>query len=210
MLNLLKIIESYGYEAYYIGGYPRDLYMGLKTNDYDVVTSAKPIELEKFLDLDMKYANLGSVTTIYNNKKVDLTTMRKEGIYLNNRRPESVEYINSLEEDLKRRDFIINTLCLNSNGEFIDLMGAKKDIDNKIIRTAINSDISLEKDAIRILRAIRFKVKLNFKLDKELEKSIIKYKDNLKTINKNRVNKEIDIILSYPNGKEELKKYNII
>ena len=105
-LDLLKKINDNGYKAYLVGGYPRDLYMGRSSIDYDVCTSATPKELKEiFNDSILKIEQYGSVTLIYQNLRFEITTFRKDIKYLNNRKPIEIEYINSLEDDLKRRGY---------------------------------------------------------------------------------------------------------
>ena len=112
-----------------------------------------------------------------------------------------IKYIDYLIDDLKRRDFTINTLCLDENGEYIDLLNARKDIDCKIIKTVGNSDKKIEDDILRSLRAIRFATILDFKLDEELKKSIMKYGYLLKNLSYYRKKDELDKIFSSPNAK---------
>lgn len=209
MLELLKKIEAHGYKAYYVGGYPRDLYLGFKTDDYDLITDAKPFQIKEILDVNLEFSPFGNTKFSYKGNEVEITTFRKDLSYSNYRFPK-VEYISTLEEDLQRRDFIINTLCIDSSGDYLDLLNAKADIDNKIVRTVGDADNKIKEDAIRILRAIRFAVRFNFSLDYDLEQSIIKYKNNLRYISDKRKQREIKKILEYKNGEAMLKKFGII
>ena len=135
-LKVLKKLNSNGYKAYLVGGYPRDLYMGYDSVDYDICTSATPKQLKDiFGDSILPTTSYGSVTLLIHNKRFEITTFRKDIKYLNNRKPIEIEYISSLVEDLKRRDFTMNTMCIDSNGTLIDLLNGKEDINNKIIRT---------------------------------------------------------------------------
>lgn len=203
-LNVLKIINN-KYESYIIGGYPRDLYIGNINADIDITTSATKEELkELFKDYKIIDRGFGSIILIYNNYEFEITTYRKEFSYTKNRFPEKIEFIKELKEDLKRRDFIINTLCIDQNGEYVDLLGAKKDIDNKIIRCVGNSDSKISEDILRSLRAIRFATILNFKLDDELKKSIKKYNYLISNLSKKRIEEELNKILNSHN-----KEYGI-
>ena len=167
ILDVLKEFENAGYEAYFVGGYPRDLYMGLSTIDYDITTSATPKEIKEIFN-EVTSDNYGCVNFIYKNNKFQATTYRKELKYKDNRKPIEIEYINDLKIDLMRRDFTINTSCLDSNGNLLDYLNGKEDIDNKIIKVVGNTNKKLQEDALRILRAIRFATTLNFELSKEL------------------------------------------
>ena len=203
-INVLKIINT-KYEAYIIGGYPRDLYMGNISTDIDIATNATKEELkELFKDYEIVDRGFGSILLNYNNYQFEITTYRKEFNYTKNRFPEKIEFIKELKEDLQRRDFIINTLCIDENGEYVDLLGAKNDIDNKIIRCVGNSDLKISEDILRSLRAIRFATILNFELDDELKKSIKKYSYLIANLSDKRKKEELNKILNSGN-----KEYGI-
>ncbi|HHW69254.1 MAG TPA: hypothetical protein GX747_02825, partial [Tenericutes bacterium] len=175
-IKLIKIIEDHGFKAYIVGGYPRDLYLNRKSTDIDICTSATPMEVKDiFGDAVLPNVSYGSVTVIYKKIRFEITTFRKDIKYENNRQPIKIKYINNLIDDLKRRDFTINTLCIDINGNTIDLLDGKRDIDNKLIRVVGNTKQKITEDALRILRAIRFATILNFELDKDLKKYIKKY-----------------------------------
>ena len=199
-IDLLNKITEKGYKAYIVGGYPRDLYMGRSSIDYDVCTSATPKELKEiFNDSMLKTEQYGSVTLMYQNLRFEITTFRKDIKYLNNRKPIEIEYIDSLEDDLKRRDFTMNTMCIDENGILIDIMNGKMDIDNKIIKTVGDADLKIAEDSLRILRAIRFATILDFDLDDDLKKAIINHKEQLKTLSYYRKKEELDKIFSSAN-----------
>lgn len=168
-INILKMLNKYGFEGYIVGGYPRDKYLGIESNDIDICTNARVEDLENIFKIDKEYKEYGNVVV----DGIQITTYRKD-TYLKNRNDVIIEYVDSLKEDLNRRDFIMNTLCIDINGNYVDLMGAKEDIDNKIIRMVGSTD-RLKEDPLRILRALRFKSELKFNLDDELESAIIKY-----------------------------------
>ena len=143
--------------------------------------------------------NYGSVTVIKNKIRFEITTFRRDIKYENNRTPLEIEYINDLEQDLKRRDFTINTLCIDEDGNVIDLLDGTKDLNNKLIKMVGDPDVKLMEDALRILRAIRFAVTLNFKIDEELKMAIKKHKYLLKNLSYNRKKDELDKIFTSPN-----------
>lgn len=192
--ELLKLITDKGFEAYIVGGYVRDLYINKKSDDVDICTSATPKELKKIFDTAILPKEIyGSVTLVYKNIRFEITTFREEMKYINNRIPSKVEYITDLLTDLKRRDFTINTLCLDVNGNYLDYLNGRIDIDSKVIRTVIDAKESMQIDALRILRAIRFATVLDFELDKELKDAI-------------RINRELLLNLSFYRKKAELDK----
>ena len=195
--DVLKIFEENGYEAYFVGGYPRDLYLGLDTIDYDITTNATPKEIIKMFDI--KCESYGCCKFTYKKNRFEVTTFRKDIKYADNRKPVEIEYVNDLKTDLERRDFTINTLCMDSDGNIIDLLNGKKDIDDKIIKVVGNTNKKLSEDALRILRAIRFATTLNFKLDSKLEEGIKKYGYLVKNLSYERKKSELDKVFSSPN-----------
>lgn len=196
---LQKIIEA-GYDAYMVGGYPRDYYLKRSSVDIDICTSATPKELkEVFRDSMLPNVQYGSVTVIVNRIRFEITTFRRDVKYENNRLPVKIKYIKSLEEDLKRRDFLINTLCMNEKGELIDLLSAREDLDHQIIRTVGPAKPKIKEDSLRMLRAVRFATSLGFSLDSNLEKAIKRYRGLLKKLSYHRKKEELEKIFSSSN-----------
>lgn len=205
-IEVLNKFFQNGYLAYIVGGYPRDNLLGIKTKDIDICTNAKPMEIMKLFDTeasnDVRY---GFVKIIYKNHKFDVTTFRKDIKYEDNRKPVKIKYINDLKKDLLRRDFTINTLCIDKDGNYIDILNAKEDIDMKIIKTVGNPRYRLMEDSLRILRAIRFASILDFDIDKKTESYIIKYGYLLKKLSGSRKKEELSKIFSSVH-KEKAKK----
>ena len=194
-LKLLNQIEEKGYKAYIVGGFVRDYVLGINSKDVDIATSATPKEImEMFPNSVLPKEEYGSVTLYLKNERYEITTFRKEIKYINNRKPIEIEYICSLLEDLKRRDFRMNTLCIDKNGKVLDYFDGKKDLENKTINTVGNSFNKFAQDSLRILRAIRFATSLNFKLSDEVKQAIIDNKHLLKTLSYSRKKQELDKI----------------
>lgn len=205
-IKVLEKISSFGYQAYMVGGYPRDLYLKGSFTDVDICTDATPMELIKIFDENIiANSEYGSVTLMFENFKFEITTFRKEFNYKDNRRPSKVEYVDTLEEDIQRRDFTINTLCIDKNGQQIDLIGAKRDLDNKIIRMVGNPKYRLKEDALRILRAVRFATILNFEIEPKLKTYIKKYRHYLKKLSQDRKKEELDLIFTSSNKEYGIK-----
>ena len=201
-LKLLKKIEDNGYEAYIVGGFVRDYILGRDSLDVDINTNARPMDIKQiFNDIFIPKVEYGSVTVFYHNIRFEITTYRKELAYINNRKPIEFKYIDDLLEDLNRRDFTINTICMNSKGEIIDLLNGKNDLENKEINTVGSSYEKFNQDSLRILRAIRFATILNFKLSDEVKDAIKKTKHNLVTLSYQRKKEELDKIFSSSNAK---------
>ena len=199
-IEVLNKFYENGYLAYIVGGYPRDYLLDIETKDIDICTNASPKEIMEIFDTegvsDIKY---GSVKVIYKNYTFDVTTFRKDIKYEDNRKPVKIKYINSLKKDLLRRDFTINTICIDKDGNFIDMLGAKEDIDKKVIKTVGNPRYRLKEDSLRILRAIRFASILDFNIDDKTKNYIIKYGYLLKKLSGSRKKEELSKIFSSVN-----------
>ncbi len=201
--NILSKIENHGFEAYIIGGYVRDLLVGKSSFDIDICTNATPKELIKIFP-QSSTKNLGGIEFKIREYHFEITTYREE-IKYKNRKPIEYNYINNLVEDLKRRDFTINAICMNTKGEIIDLIDGTKDLANLKIKMIGDIKTKIKEDPLRILRAIRIATHLNFSLDSELYKELKKeYKRVLKLSN-TRIKEELDKILLSENPKKGLK-----
>ena len=123
-LEIINKLCDNGYDAYIVGGYVRDSLLGIKSNDVDITTNAKPKEIKAiFPDCIIKSDSYGAVIINYKNYHFDVTTMREEMEYFDNRHPSSIVYVDDLAKDLLRRDFTINALCFDKDGKLIDLIG---------------------------------------------------------------------------------------
>ena len=199
-LKLINKIENYGYKAYIIGGFPRDLYLKRSSSDIDICTDATPMELHNILKgMIISASEYGSVVVMFENQKFEITTFRKELRYKDSRHPEKIQYVDTLKEDINRRDFTINTIAIDKNENIIDYLGGIKDLDEKIIKTVGNPKIKIKEDSLRILRAIRFATTLNFNIDPKLKYYMKRFGHNLKKISNDVKKKEIDRIFSSPN-----------
>lgn len=200
--KILKKITDQGYAAYVVGGYPRDIILNRKSTDIDICTDATPRELKEiFPDLIMPKICYGSVTIMYNKIRFEITTFRTEKKYKDFRKPSKVEYTNDLKLDIQRRDFTINTLCMDKDGNIIDLLDARDDLASHLVRMVGSPRKRLKEDILRILRAIRFATILNFALEKELEKYICKYGHLLSNLSYERKKEELDKIFASSNAK---------
>lgn len=190
----LKLLKQSGYEAYIVGGSVRNMLLGTEVYDYDICTSALP---EQTMAVFSKYRTIptgishGTVTVIIDGSPIEITTYRSEGRYLDHRRPQSVRFLPDLSGDLSRRDFTMNALCLDDNGEITDLFAGRSDIENKLIRAIGNPQTRFEEDALRILRAVRFASQLGFSIEKESEKAMIQCKSLLRHISAERKLEEL-------------------
>ena len=200
------MFDDNGYVAYVVGGFVRDYLLGTESNDIDVCTNATPKEIKKlFEDKCSINSDYGSVIVTIKNINYEITTFRKEIDYSDNRHPNEIKYIDSLEEDLLRRDFTINTICMDKDGYIIDHLDGRKDLNKRLIRTVGDSYLKFEEDSLRILRAIRFATILDFDLDKEVVDAILKTKHLLSNLSYSRKKSELDKIFTSPNFKKGIK-----
>ena len=198
-LDVLRILHKSGFVSYIVGGFPRDYYLGMISDDVDICTSASFNDLSSIFSC-VKNKKHGSYILEYKDYNFDVTTFRRDSKYIKNRFPSSVKFVNSLMSDLKRRDFTVNTLCIDYNGLFVDNMNARIDINHRLIKL-IGSKKRICQDSLRILRAIRFATILNFDIDPYLSSAIEKYKSSLLNLSYDRKKSELDKIFSSVNSK---------
>ena len=200
IINVLNKIEENGFEAYVIGGYVRDKLLGIESFDIDIATNAKPKDLITIFNVSSSRTNLYGTTKITTNKyRFDIATYRKELSY-NGRKPETIEYINKIDEDILRRDFTINTIAMNSKGDIIDKVGGMKDLQSKLIRCVGDANLKFKEDPLRMLRALRFSFVLDFKLESNLVNALKKNLKLIKTLSNDRIKEEFSKILSSQNA----------
>ena len=193
---ILKALCESGYEAYFVGGCVRDSLMNRPCNDFDITTSAKPLEIEEALNRKgIRYFETGlkhgTVTAVIDGEAFEITTYRTDGEYLDARHPENVVFVSDLSEDLSRRDFSINALAYNAKDGIVDKFGGIDDIKKGIIRTVGNPDKRFNEDALRIMRALRFASTLGFIIESETADSIHKNAELLNNISSERIYSEL-------------------
>jgi tRNA nucleotidyltransferase (CCA-adding enzyme) len=163
---ILDLLKQHNYEAFVVGGCVRDSVINRSPQDWDIATSATPQMVKelfpKTIDTGLKH---GTVTVLLHNIAYEVTTYRIEGKYINNRQPETVEFTDSIEADLSRRDFTINAMAYNPSKGLIDPFGGLDDIQAKKIKAVGIADHRFEEDALRMLRAIRFSAQLGYHIE---------------------------------------------
>ena len=196
-LKLLKELTSHDYKAYIVGGFVRDYLLGRESQDIDVCTNATPKEIkEVFEDSFLPTEDYGSVIVIKYGIRFEITTFRKEFSYQDHRKPVEIQYIDDLYQDLLRRDFTINAICIDENGEVIDFLGGRDDLERKLIRTIGDAADRFHEDALRILRAIRFATVLDFQLDASVSSAILETRHLLSELSYQRKKEELDKIFA--------------
>ena len=190
--KIFNLFFEKGYRLFMVGGTVRDYLLGIELFDMDVVTDATPEEMKTFIpEADYTFARFGSVKLKVDGVKFDITTLRKEAGYLDARHPNQIVFCNSLEEDVKRRDFTINALYMDDNLKIYDYVNGQKDLNDKIIRMIGDPDKRIKEDPLRILRALRFSIDFGFSLDSMLKKSIENNKDLINKLNPEKIKEEL-------------------
>lgn len=167
-LPILSKIQEAGFQAYFVGGCVRDVLLNHPIHDVDIASSAYPQEIkdlfERTVDVGIEH---GTVLVLEGGQEYEITTFRTEEEYVDYRRPSQVHFVRSLEEDLKRRDFTINALALDSEGHLVDLFHGLEDLEVKVIRAVGLAQERFQEDALRIMRGFRFQASLGFDLESE-------------------------------------------
>lgn len=204
-----RLMEN-GFEAGLVGGCLRNIILNLPVKDYDIATSATTEEMKTIFS-DLTIISLGekfgTLIIVVEGENIEVTTFRKESNYQDNRHPDQVEFIKTIEEDLKRRDFTINALYYNHRTGLIDLFQSTKDLENKIIRAVGNPTERFKEDSLRILRGLRFAARLDFKIEDNTKKAILKSFPLLTNIKSERIAIEFLEILNCQNISGLLKEY---
>lgn len=190
--NIISTIEKNGCEAYAVGGCVRDTLMGKTPSDWDITTSALPMQVKSMfgrtVDTGLKH---GTVTVMIGKTGYEVTTYRIDGEYKDGRHPESVEFALNLVEDLKRRDFTINAMAYNDKNGLVDEFDGRGDLERKVIRCVGNPMERFTEDALRMMRAIRFSAQLSFDIHPDTYNAINKLSDTIKQVSMERIQVEL-------------------
>ena len=196
---IIDTLTNAGFEAFAVGGCVRDTILNRTPEDWDITTSAKPLEVKQLfrrtIDTGIEH---GTVTVMLDKTGYEVTTYRIDGEYEDNRRPKSVEFTSNLIEDLKRRDFTINAMAYNPTVGLVDEFNGLKDLEDKVIRCVGHAEDRFDEDALRILRAVRFAAQLGFDIDEETTKAISTKAKHLTAISAERIRVELVKLLTSP------------
>lgn len=193
--SVLKVLDGFsnkGFEIAIVGGAVRNLIAGTEISDWDFTTSATP---EQILDIFEGYYdnNYGTVRIRIDDDEFEVTTYRSEEEYSDGRRPNSLIWGKSLEDDLSRRDFTINAMALkyvNKKLTLVDPYGGQLDLKNKTVRTVGDSEMRFSEDGLRIMRGIRFAIQLGFGIEPKTLNAISKLRQMLEKISNERIRDE--------------------
>jgi tRNA nucleotidyltransferase (CCA-adding enzyme) len=185
-IEIVKRIESLGYQAYVVGGAVRDMLLNVETNDVDITTNMPIDEIKKHFNTKDTGSDFFSVTIYYLDNYYEITNFRYDMAYYDHRHPD-VGLVTNYYEDSKRRDFTINALALDSNHNVIDYHNGLDDLNKHIIRAIGVADKRFQEDALRILRALYFSSKLDFEIEEGTLAAIIKNKKLLAKLSHERI-----------------------
>ncbi|MEI7709443.1 MAG: HD domain-containing protein [bacterium] len=240
--HVTETLEKVGYEADLVGGCVRDLILGREPKDWDVTTNANPDQIIGLFEKTVYENTFGTVAVVVSRITfpedvsrettpslilplskgempkaegviIEVTPYRIEAKYSDFRHPDEVKFSNKLSDDLKRRDFTVNAMALDSKGHVIDEFDGLKDIKDKTIRAVGNPDERFTEDALRMLRAVRFSVQLDFSISSETTQSILKNSDLIKKISQERIRDEFAKIIMSKNpamGVVMLQKFGLL
>lgn len=189
---IIETLQHHGYEAYAVGGCVRDSVLGRIPDDWDITTSATPLETKaifhRTFDTGIEH---GTITVLLDKDAFEVTTYRVDGEYEDSRHPKQVSFTRSLKEDLLRRDFTINAMAYNDTDGLVDIFGGLSDIERKIVRCVGNATDRFMEDALRIMRAVRFAAQLGFDIEEETREGIRRLAPNLANISAERIQVEL-------------------
>lgn len=199
-IEIIEMLKKAGHEAYWAGGCVRDMLLGIEPKDFDIVTSAKPDEIEEILEHTIPIGKkFGVILAIQNGHSFEIATFRSDSGYSDGRRPDAVQFTNA-EEDAKRRDFTINSIFYDpTEDRILDFMGGQKDMEDGLIRFIGNPEERIKEDNLRILRAVRFKNNYKMQYHPDTYQAI---KENAKLVNnvsKERIADELNKMIMVNN-----------
>lgn len=198
---IIETLMENNHQAYAVGGCIRDSILDRKPEDWDITTSATPLEVKSLfrrtIDTGIKH---GTVTILIGRETFEVTTYRIDGKYEDSRHPSDVEFTKSLKEDLRRRDFTINAMAYNDKEGLIDIFGGIEDLNNKTIRCVGNAHERLKEDALRILRGLRFAAQLGFWIEEDTKSAMKELAPLLRNISAERIQVELvkTVTAKYP------------
>lgn len=207
-VEIIEILKKAGHQAYWAGGCVRDMLLGIEPKDFDIVTSAKPDEIEALLENTIPVGKeFGVILAIKNKHHFEVATFRSDSGYSDGRRPDYVEFTDA-REDAQRRDFTINAMFYDpTTDEIFDYVDGRIDLRDRLIRFIGDPELRIQEDNLRILRAVRFKNNFNFQYHPDTYAAIKKYSHLISNISKERVKDELNKMIAGKNaaqGFEEL------
>lgn len=198
-VSIVRRLRRHGFTAYLVGGCVRDMVMGVRPKDFDVATAARPEAVRKIFRHTIPVGErFGVVIVRLRGKNYEVATFRREHDYRDGRRPERVEY-GTARQDVRRRDFTINGLFYDPlTDQVIDYVGGVRDIRRKIIRAIGDPEARFAEDKLRMLRAVRFANRFDFRMDSKTAAAIRRQAEEVRRVSAERVRDELAGILTGP------------
>lgn len=196
--RILTLLNQAGYKAYVVGGCVRDALLSKTPKDWDICTSALPVEMERVfqgfrvVETGLKH---GTLTVVLDGVPYEITTFRVDGAYTDHRHPDGVTFVTDVREDLARRDFTVNAMAYHPAEGLIDAFGGQEDLQRKVIRCVGQPEERFREDALRILRALRFASVYGFSIDDETAKAAHALKETLSLVAAERIRAELGKLL---------------
>lgn len=215
--RVFDLFEGKG-ECYLVGGCVRDKLLNRPTNDLDFATNLLPDDTEKLLreagfhTYDVGKA-FGTISFLLDNVKIEITTYRKNEKYVRDNRRPVVEFGQTINDDLIRRDFTFNALAMDKSGNIVDLFYGQKHLEAGVIDTPLDPEETFNDDPLRILRAVRFRARFGFQYSEEVKKALVSQAYRLLYLPKERIVEELNKILLGPFVKDvlnDLMNYKIL
>lgn len=195
-----KIVERLrfaGHDAFFVGGCVRDIVRGMEPEDYDIVTSAHPEQIMQIFPRTVPVGiRFGVVLVVEDGRNYEVATYRSDDAYIDGRRPSGIRYTTA-EEDVRRRDFTVNSLLMEPHtGRIIDMTGGLKDIKDRMIRTIGEPRHRFAEDHLRMLRAVRFAANLDYTIDRSTMDAIREKNSCIAVISAERIREELAKLLT--------------
>jgi len=206
--DAITALEGAGYAAWCVGGCVRDHCLGLIPADYDLCTSALPEETEAVFagfGLVLSGKKHGTVGVITGGGVVEITTFRTEGLYGDNRHPDWVQFVPTVEEDLSRRDFTVNAMAWSPLRGFSDPFGGREDLQNRVLRAVGDPVQRFREDSLRILRGVRFAVRYGLTVEPETMAAMISEGHLMDNLARERVFSELCKLLPLVTAEDLLR-----
>lgn len=215
VLRVFEVLEKYDKDIFLVGGCVRDIFLKREPKDYDFTTNATPQEMINIFKLEnIKIfptgIDYGTITVLLDDEHFEITTFRADGDYSDGRRPSAVQFSNSIDEDLKRRDFTMNALAYNPKTGVIDNHNGVEDLKSGIIKAVGDAEERLSEDFLRAFRAIRFANQLEMKLEKSIKTTIEENYKLIANVSKERVNEELTKTLTSGNPLKYVRLLSIL
>lgn len=196
--DLIPLFSSRGFRLFLVGGAVRDYLLERPVDDFDFATDATPTEMATFLpNIRATFARFGNIQFYFQGQLLDITTFRQEDHYLDARHPTLVKFVKTPAEDYPRRDFTVNALYMDEHGNILDFTSGFADIRQKVIRMIGDPLVRLSEDPLRILRALRQALTLDFEIERQLADAIIELAPLVEDLTPAKANHEIERMFAF-------------